>query len=327
MERYTSASLLLISTLFLWEWYTAQPLLDKTLPHLPISSQYVELYIPLSEVIAGYVSLLAILSAFSLYWVIANYKLSLGQVLSLVVCVYMIASGSGMHVGCVIAESNIRDGNMEKESLSALLHFMHEYWSHNTFLFGFFGMMLLASWRDILFVSEITVGEQARSCTQSRNGIQKGSKYKSVAHSGQPSSLSNVTDSTVRNRGRPAHTGHCVNNGAIVDHEQASLDKGHTDSAYTIVYKFLVQWILPLQTGLYFSVFSVQTSTELITAIFFGAILIMFMIAYTKFQSKVHSLLSYVILCHSDLIILGTLVKAAFVGFVTLIVLCTQIRP
>ena len=63
--------------------------------------------------------------------------------------------------------------------------------------FGFFSMMLLASWKEILFVSEIAVGEQARSCTQSSNGIQKGSKCKSVAHRGQPSSLSNVTDSTV----------------------------------------------------------------------------------------------------------------------------------
>ena len=55
----------------------------------------------------------------------------------------------------------------------------------------------------------------------------------------------------------------------------------------------------------------------------------MFMIAYTKFRSKVHSLLSYVILCHSDLILLGTLVKAAFVGpgLVMLIVLDTQIHP
>ena len=58
-----------------------------------------------------------------------------------------------------------------------------------------------------------------------------------------------------------------MDNGAIVDPEQ-SLDNGHTDSAYTVVYKFLVQWILPLQTGLFFSVFSVQTSSELITAIF-----------------------------------------------------------
>lgn len=317
MERYTSTSLLLISTLCLWEWHSAQPLLDNTLPHLPISSHYTDLYIPLSEVIAGCVSLLTTLSAFSLYWVVVDYKLTFGRVLVFVVCVYMMASGSGMHVGCVTAENNICDGNMDVESLSALLHFMHEYWSHNTVLFGFFGMMLLATWMEILYKSgnskvKLSIGKRAGNQTQTQNEIQK----KSDSSNHRPTA---ATDSTVHNRGRIApngNTSHCVNGST----GQQSLNKGQTeDSSVNSVYKVLVQWILPLQTGLYFSVFSSQTSTEFITAIFYVSVLVMFVIAYMKFQSRVCSLLSYVTLCHSDLILLGTFIKAAFVGLVTLI--------
>lgn len=310
-QRYTRTSLLLLSTIALWEWYTAQSQLDGTLWHIILPSERAKPYIPTSELMAGFLSLLVTLSGVCLYWVVAEFRVSLRQALFLAVCVYLIASGSGLHVGCVITESNIRHLKLEVESLSFLLHVMHEYWAHNTFMLGFFGLMLLATWRE---VTEVFRGGESRE----KFGNRVNQKISLIA-SDDSSSAEMLTADTSTHR-RQGLNGVKGNSETIVVNGKHTRVTPRDSTEHGIgysVYKCIIQWVFPLQAGLYLSVFSTLTTTQLITTALYVSVLIMFISAYKKFKCK--SFLSFLSLCDLNLVLLSSLVKASCVGIVVMV--------
>ena len=296
MDRSTNVSILLLSILVLWECYTSSPSLDHIFPYIRVSNSYSDVYISLSEVMAMFLAPIVVILCYCLFWKIANGCVSLIENLALLSCACVLCSGSGLHIACVTAETNIRDlGLTAVESLSALLDFIHEYWSHNSMLFGFFGMMLFITWKETVYVSIANsdkkdnddAHENAHENTTERGGYNKSSlKQRKLQNSRSDSEPSHNSVNPIN---RPWQLG----------------------LLYGLYNNVVIQWILPLQAGLFLSVFSRRTSTEIITTCFYAGILLIMTLARSKY-----SLMR--VFRSSELTVLSVMIKIASIGLLTL---------
>ncbi len=283
----SSQTVLLLSVLLLWQLFSAVPVLDALVPHIRVSKSYSDLYISLSEVIAMLLTILISALSYCLFWTVARGCVSLAESVLFVSCACVMCNGSGMHIACVTGESNIHDLGLSVDPLSALLHFMHEYWSHNSMLFGFFGMMLLSTWKEM---------ESA-----------KNTKNHSI-------SIRNETISSAKQS--PLSTADIQLQATQNANVMVTTTRPHS------LCTLFIQWILPLQNGLYLSVFSGLTSTDTITACFYVGVLSIMMLFRTNSGKSRHFLLfgnsqSY--------IVSSVMVKTAVVGLCTLCI--NVLRP
>ncbi len=277
MDRSTYVSLLLLSILVLWECYTSSPSLDHLFPYIRVSKSYSDVYISLSEVMAMFLAFIVAILCYCLFWKIAEGCVSLIENLALLSCACVLCSGSGLHIACVTAETNIRDLGLTVESLSALLNFIHEYLSHNSMLFGFFGMMLFITWKETVHVS-IANSDHKKDKHENTTGINNTLKQRKLRSDSVPSL--NIVKPI--NRPRPLGLFYGLYNNVVIP------------------------WILPLQAGIFLSVFSRRTSTEIITTCFYVGILVIMTLARSK-----RSLIGVL---NSELTVLSVMVKTALVG-------------
>ena len=147
---------LLASTLLFWMWQSVIPVFDKRLPFLNAhdgvihlsSAKEVEsaarggIVISLSEVVALYVGVATIVSAYGLFWASSDGKASFWQTLTFIVSATWTSLGNGMHTVCVIAQYQISRDN----PLYLLLDFVHERWSHYMFQSGMFCILIVIMW-------------------------------------------------------------------------------------------------------------------------------------------------------------------------------------
>lgn len=278
MSHSRSVSVLLLSVLLLWQWFSSAPALDTLFPYITVSWTYSEIYVSLSEVVAMLLTIGISVLSYCLLWTVARGPISLIDNLLFLGCVSVMCNGSGMHITCVTSEANVRDLGLSVDSLSALLHFMHEYWSHNSMLFGFFGMLLLATWKETSCID-------AKNSTKPSINNRNSSKGKQMPLSSD-SNNRNKTDTSPK---------HPINT----------------------LCTFFIQWLLPLQIGLYFSIFSGRTSTEIITTSFYIGV---FSIVMMSRASLIKSSLFQILMSPQSLIVSNVMVRTAVVGLLTLCV-------
>jgi hypothetical protein len=142
-QHRTKTCLLLLSFTFFWIWQIVQPVLDEHLPSI-IIGPHTNLTLPLSEVISQYLGAATLLSGYALYFTVSYGQLSFGMNSAFMLPAFMIVSGHGMHVACVTIQVQMT----KQDPLYALVYFLHEHWSHNTFLMGFYGLVLLLIWAE-----------------------------------------------------------------------------------------------------------------------------------------------------------------------------------
>lgn len=141
--HHTKVCLLLSSFATFWIWQIVQPVFDEHLPSITISP-HTNLTLPLSEVISQYLGAGTLLSGYALYSTVNYGQLSFGMNTAFMLPAFMVASGHGVHVACVTVQIQMT----KQDPLYALVYFLHEHWSHNTFLMGFYGLVLLLIWAE-----------------------------------------------------------------------------------------------------------------------------------------------------------------------------------
>ena len=120
-----------------------QPVLDQYLPSISIGP-HTNYTLPVSEVISQYLGIGTLLSGYALYSTVNNGKLSLAMNAAFMLPAFMIMSGHGVHVACVTIQIQMA----KQDPLYPLVYFLHEHWSHNTFLTGFYGLVFLLIWAE-----------------------------------------------------------------------------------------------------------------------------------------------------------------------------------
>lgn len=112
-------------------------MLDRYLPS--ISIRHTNLTLPISEVTSQYLGAATLLSGYALYSAISYGELSFLMNVAFLLAAFMVASGHGVHVACVTIQNQM----MTQTSLYKLVYFLHEHYSHNTFLIGFYSLVYL----------------------------------------------------------------------------------------------------------------------------------------------------------------------------------------
>ena len=143
ISHHTKVHLLLSSFTFFWIWQIVQPVFDEYLPSINIGP-HTNLTLSISEVISQYLGAGTLLSGYALYSAVNYGQLSFGMNIAFMLPAFMIASGHGVHVACVTIQIQMT----KKDPLHALVYFLHEHWSHNTFLIGFYGLVALLIWSE-----------------------------------------------------------------------------------------------------------------------------------------------------------------------------------
>ena len=145
----TKVCILLSSFTFFWIWQIVQPVLDKCLPSISIGP-HTNLTLPVSEVISQYLGIGTLLSGYALYSAVNYGQVSFGMNTAFMLPAFMIASGHGVHVACVTIQIQMT----KQDPLHALVYFLHEHWSHNTFLIGFYSLVFLLIWAERYYGSK-----------------------------------------------------------------------------------------------------------------------------------------------------------------------------
>ena len=143
ISHHTKVCVLLSSFTFFWIWQIAQPVLDDHLPWISIGP-HTNLTLPVSEVISQYLGVGTLLSGYALYSAVNYGQLSFRMNIAFLLPSFMIANGHGIHVAGVIIQMQMT----KQDPLHALVYFLHEHWSHNTFLIGFYGFVFLLIWAE-----------------------------------------------------------------------------------------------------------------------------------------------------------------------------------
>jgi len=230
----------------LWQLQTAAPVLDKTLPFIRASYNH-NVFIPSCELLALVLAVLLCLAHYHLLWTTTNTPLSLSENTLAMCTAVVLACGAGLHAASVIVEMSIGDLGLKVDSLSALLHTMHEYMSHNIVLVGVYGLQLLAIWREINHSSPWADMNNANNFDRDAKPVQ-----------------SNGTNGVYRRRHLKQHTTNSVD-----------CNTGVVEPGYII--QLSVAWLLPVEVGLYNAIHSLRTSTELTLALYSIALLVIFL--------------------------------------------------
>ena len=280
MNKFAWTSLLFVITIVLWIWQSSQPLLDGILPSISIGRK--NLVIPVSELVAQCIGVATMMFAYSLYSTCADHALSLLENLLFNVLAMVTVGGQSIHIACVIIQRQLDPTS----AIYPLVDFLHEHWSHNMFLFGFFNILLLTIWAEKTSV----LSQQQRGLLKNNFAGNEDNKDSSSSseesHNEEKSSLKHLKQ------------------------------KRATSFAVLLVG---VRWAWPVLIGVYFPVFAAMTSTKVITFLFFCTTLVFFLLIRLQFFSESFS--TFCKKCELELIILGSLTKASVVGILTLLVL------
>ena len=139
----TKVCILLSSFTLFWIWQIVQPVLDEYLPSISIGP-HTNLTLPVSEVISQHLGIGTLLSGYALYSAVSYGHLSFSMNIAFMLPAFMIVSGHGVHVACVTIQIQMT----KQDPLHALVYFLHEHWSHNTFLTGFYSLVFLLIWAE-----------------------------------------------------------------------------------------------------------------------------------------------------------------------------------
>ena len=283
MDRFTKVSLLLISTCLLWLWLGFQPVLDGALPNVSIGHK--ELVIPISEVFAQCLCIFTVILAYCLYSACAEQRLSLVGNLAFLLFALVVASGNGIHVASVIIQRQLTP----EDAINSLVDFLHERWSHNTFLFGFYAILLVTVWAEKSFM--LQVGHKNLDDPGSTHAAGRGPSDEDAYEA-------------------PVHSNKTEKNSTLLSKNELGSSDVHGRAL-----KVGVRWVLPVVMGLFLSIFAAETTTKVLTCLFY---LTTFVVTVVIRMQLPVSLPDFIRLCSTELIVLGFLVKASSLGLVTL---------
>ena len=80
----------------------------------------------------------------TLFFAVNNGSLTFFMNVAFILAGFMLASGHGVHMACVTIQKQMSARN----HLYELVYFLHEHWSHNMFLIGFYSLVFLLIWAE-----------------------------------------------------------------------------------------------------------------------------------------------------------------------------------
>lgn len=198
-SHQTKVCVLLFSFTFFWCWQIVQPVLDGHLPSISIT--HTNLTLPISEVASQYLGAATILSGYALYFTLNYGDLSFVMNVAFMLAAFMVASGHGVHVACVTIQNQMTAQN----SLHKLVYFLHEHYSHHTFLIGFYGLVFLLIWternsskRPQVLTSNTKLPTESTSHKQRSSDSCNGRKPRSESTAGASSCTHNRLSTSVQ---------------------------------------------------------------------------------------------------------------------------------
>jgi len=135
----------LCTTMTLWMLHTSAPVFDSTLPTVYVEGTKGTAQLPLSQIINQLVGLATYISSFAWLHSVRN-----GQwyttTLPFLCCGYFIWTGHGIHFACVVAENS---DTAKGHPVFGLIDFLHERISHNMFVGGYYGMVMVIMYAEM----------------------------------------------------------------------------------------------------------------------------------------------------------------------------------
>ena len=339
-----SSSLLLVGSLSLWMLQTTSPVLQAFLPHISVqwpwrndnnnatSNDSIEttttllLQVPVSQALGFAAGLLSYLAAYCLLWDRSGSgrsgtgrsnsggRLSLQSNLLFLLFGVMVTYGHGMHAVCVMMEEErSSQANMQLlPGMAAYVDFLHRFVSHNMFVFGIYGLLaLIMSVERDEFLRCMKMGVQREvGC----KGSVVVASNTSVCNSGNNSKETENRD--VCNSGNNSKETENQVLRAISHHNRntvhfARVQIWNTNSG---IVSFVLHWGWPLILGTYFSVFGGLTGTTAVTLLFY-----MFIYLHTIKTCRQLGVGLGEMACNDQLLVCGTVAKAAIVGMPVLL--------
>ena len=126
MTKGRESALLFFTTLLLWMVHTA----------FPAYCHFIE-FLPQRQVVNQLVGIAIILLDYKWLHTLQDGKVSLTNSLFFLFCAYLVTTGLGIHVACVVLQEVMTQSN----ELFHLIDFLHEIISHNMFVGGFYAIM------------------------------------------------------------------------------------------------------------------------------------------------------------------------------------------
>ncbi len=137
---------LFIATMFLWILFTTAPNFNEVLPLLSLQSEKETVTIPLAQALNQLVGAVISILSFALLQSVLNGKQSWIANASLLFFGYFVNAGHGIHAACVVSERLPTRGHQ----VFNLLHALHVQVSHNMFMGGYFGMLMVIMCAEIV---------------------------------------------------------------------------------------------------------------------------------------------------------------------------------
>ena len=128
----------------LWIMYTAAPVFDSILPTATLEGTKDAVQIPVSQIINQLVGLATYLSSFA--WLHSVWNGQWYVALPFLCFGYFIWTGHGVHFACVVAENS---DQIKSHPVFGLIDFLHERVSHNMFVGGFYGMVMVILYAEM----------------------------------------------------------------------------------------------------------------------------------------------------------------------------------
>ena len=347
-SQHVKICLLLTIFTFFWCWQIAEPLLDSWLASIHIGHLNASLYLPVSEALSQYLCAATILSGYTLYSTINYSEVTFKMNAIFIFASFMVASGHGVHVATVIIQKQMTS----RDPLYALVHFLHEYWSHNMFVGGFYCLVFLLIWAEDS--NNITQRQTQDSCTKANEcntstcrlhnldkdtdlqcnttppeSNQEGCRGTSVQECGhlllavqyQTSTKVNseaAADCDQSNGSIPVNNNYETNGvGSTTNGINETLARATPMPRRVVAFvaRCIVLWTTrawPVLLGVYFSAFASMTTTKPIAMVFYIGVLL-FQTRFIK-ELSFSGLLEYLRRWESDMVVSGFFTKAVLIG-------------
>ncbi len=137
---------LFIATMSLWILFTTAPSFNEVLPLFSLQSEKETVTIPLAQALNQLVGAVISILSFALLQSVLNGKQSWIANASLLFFGYFVNAGHGIHAACVVSERLPTQGHQ----VFNLLHALHVQVSHNMFMGGYFGMLMVIMCAEIV---------------------------------------------------------------------------------------------------------------------------------------------------------------------------------
>lgn len=284
MEGANKSALFLLATFSLWMLQTTMPVFQKYFPTVTLARHSTHFHPPLTQLLNQLVGFLNYLSAYCLLHARAGGRLSLKDNLYFLAAGFLITAGHGMHSVCVMVEE--LGENVEKQPvIHVLVDFLHRVVSHNMFVGGMYFLIVLVVRTEV---------DQFRNASNKKVDDVK-------VHLSEGTQNGNITQNGTQN------------GNITVSRQVRQLSPSEKKSGGVTMWSVLLHWVFPLILGAYFSVFATMTGTVPITVLFYLAIC-----AYTV--ATLQDMTFFSELLKRDLLVLGTITKAACAGLPVLAV-------